>query len=60
MPTENILQSPILANAINILCEEAHVNAKSKGWWDESPDTMSLKEFITDSFDAYGAEIKPE
>ena len=49
MPTENILQSPILANAINILCEEDHANAKSKGWWDEPDACEHLRNIATNS-----------
>jgi NTP pyrophosphatase (non-canonical NTP hydrolase) len=57
---ECLLKNSILANAIDTLCADAHANAKSKGWWDESKDVNELKEFITDSFNAYGQEIKPE
>ncbi len=40
---ECLLKNSILANAIDTLCADAHANAKSKGWWDESDDIRNLR-----------------
>jgi len=42
---ECLLKNSILSNAIDTLCADAHANAKSKGWWDESEDIQTLRGF---------------
>lgn len=47
--TECLLKNSILANAIDTLCSDAHANAKSKGWWDDSPDVKILRAYMADT-----------
>ena len=45
---ENQPKNIILAIAIDTLCADAHANAKSKGWWDESEDIRFLRSMCAD------------
>jgi NTP pyrophosphatase (non-canonical NTP hydrolase) len=47
---ECLLKNSILANAIDTLCADAHANAKSKGWWDESKDIIALRDHLNEKF----------
>jgi len=60
MNTDLILRNHILANAIDTLCDDAHANAMSKGWWDESEEIRKLREFIRQAETTFGGGFNPE